>query len=98
MRQEHRPTVCDGTEKRAQGTFEKALFILPPDEKGIVVKAGIEIHSAINVILRKGRGADHHVFFRQVIRLSRVVYTPGSDSDSPAGIGRGLWRRECHRC
>ena len=64
-----RDTVQLGVVKlkgQRQGGAQPLFPVLAPDEEGVVVAPGVDIHGAVDLIPRQGGGADHHVVLAQL--------------------------------
>ena len=49
-----------------QGGAQPLLPVLAPDEEGVVVAPGVDIHRAVDLVPRQGRGADDHILLAQL--------------------------------
>ena len=60
-----------------QGGAQPLFPVFAPDEEGIVVASGINVHRAVDLISRQGGGADDHIVLAQLIALSDLPDLPG---------------------
>lgn len=57
--------------------FEQMLSIPAPDEKGVVIEPGADVHGSIQFRLSQGGGADDHIRPSQIVRRTGILELPG---------------------
>ena len=64
-------------EGHRQGGPQPLFPVLAPDEEGVVVASGVDVHRAVDLVPRQGGGSDDHVVLAQFIALSALPDLPG---------------------